>query len=183
MTEFPRHCRGVIYVPIRNHVVLAVPKAGSTSIREAAGRGAQVQPQEVPTYQSVRAFLREPLTRFESTFRYFKNRQSFPNAWEASSQSVNRYVPDTLEEFTDLVLDKGWWDKHWLPQTANWTVDLDLHTIRVHRFEDLSAVMADLGVSIPHSNASGVPKQGITYRRQDLEDFYREDLEIREVLR
>jgi hypothetical protein len=168
--------RHVIYVPFNRDIVIATPKCGQTSVRNAGGPHHQVPIQNVQYYERVIAFIRDPLERLESAWNYFSATfPTFPSAWIAKQKRMKVLTPATLELFINLILDDGWVDKHWYPQSALWKVE----PTDVIPFEDFNETMIALGRTPKHDNPSKGEKTGITHRVPELEEFYKEDFNRR----
>lgn len=165
--------RDVIYVPVGRAIIIATPKCGQTAIRRAVGNHAQTSTPEL--YDQTIAFVRDPLERLESTYHYFAQRGGFPVTRDTRNGRNLKRHPESLEDFINFVLDLGWRDKHWAPQSDLW----GLTPTHLHPFEKMPEVMKALGVTVQKINSSGVPKEGIQYRVPELEAYYARDLENR----
>lgn len=165
----------VIWVPYPPYVVGATPKCAQTYIRWVKGN-ATVPAEGIELFDARIVFLRDPLERLESCFNYFQGtlQGQWPKPYNERTGRLVEIKPQTLEEFLDIVL-RGCWDKHWAPQTALWRAD----DLTVYPFEDLGLVMSALGAPDRRVNESKGEKTGVTHRRDELEDLFRVDLELR----
>ena len=144
-------------------VIGATEKAGYNSIRRALSRCLRMSADMVKQRGlRSRLYLRHPITRFASAYAYFTANGHWPV----------RVIPiTTVESFTDAVLE-GMVNEHWLPQLAQHSLEFD----EVYRFEDIDETWPD-GYTLGHYNKGRMEKPEITYRRQELEDYYKEDLD------
>jgi hypothetical protein len=169
--------RTVIWCPIGREVVSATPKVGSNSVRKAAN-GGQVPKDKVEHYNEAVVFVRDPLERMESSFHYFNNRASWPQVWHERTQSYVSSPPRDWMDFVDQVLDKRYWDKHWVPQHWLWGPLPTLYYL----FEDIEEVFKErYGLRIGHHNKGPLNMEPLcrSYREPELEDFFKDDFKLR----
>jgi hypothetical protein len=172
--------KGVIWCHVKGEVVAATPKVASTTIRKVSE--GQIPKDKVEMYPECVVFVRDPLERMESAFHYFNVRRgSWPVVWDARTQSYRQNPPASWPDFVDKVLDGKYWDKHWVPQTWLWG---PLPTL-TFLFEDIETVAKDRwGLTIGHHNRGPVNGEPVrlSYRVPELEDFFKDDLELRRDL-
>jgi len=189
--------RTVIWCPVGREVVAATPKVGSNSVRKAAN-GGQVPKDKVEKYNEAVVFVRDPLERMESAFHYFNNRASWPQVWHERTQSYVSSPPRDWMDFVDQVLDKRYWDKHWVPQNWLWGPLPTLYFM----FEDIEQVFKErYGLRVGHHNKGPYPlltnvrtgpgapprkaragtmePRARSYREPELEDFFKDDFNLR----
>lgn len=175
---YPLPRPGSLWVPVGRAVLAATPKVASTAIRNLTAHRGTVPADKVHLYDRVIGFLRDPLERLESAFHYFNRRGHFPQGYDVKLGYATHQMFDTYEKFVDAMLDRGYLDKHWMPQMYNMR---DLPT-EYHPLEDLDTVLRGLGVSVGKGiNSSGVAKTRPQYRIPELEAFYASDLAARET--
>jgi hypothetical protein len=114
----------------------------------------------------VRLYLRHPITRFASCWAFFNPSDKFPRSLPQIPPKVS------VEEFTDYVLD-GAQNEHWHPQLDSYR---GCNIAEVYRFERIAETWPE-DVPLLHLNHSIIDTPEITYRRGELEDYYREDLQ------
>ncbi len=147
-------------------IIGLVPKAGLTSIRgslypeyaEKVWRP-EVKERQLP----VRIYIRQPLRRMVSAFRFL-----------SMGPGV---LPDdcTFEQFVDLVLE-GIGNMHWLPQVA-WFDDYNVTEIyQLERIAETWPPDIVLGHLNRSPDSTPVPEMG--YRLNELNDYYAGDLKV-----
>lgn len=150
--------------------ITCTEKAGATSINSALSRCRKITPQQIKQRNlTTRIYLRHPITRFASVYAYFAANGNFQ-----VQPSRARYVLDhhpTIEQFTDAVLN-GVENEHWLPQLAQHEIDID----QIHRFEDINKTWPT-GYPLGHYNKGRIEKPEIIYKLNDLQEYYRQDLD------
>lgn len=151
----------------------ATEKAGATSIMNALNRARfrRLTPEQIRQRGlRVRLYVRNPITRFASAFAYFAPNDNYPIQPSRAAWLLAEHP--TLEQFTDAVL-AGMENEHWSPQLAQ-HMPID----EVLRFENAADTFP---VELPHMNKGRIEKPEITYRLDELEDYYREDLDAWEA--
>lgn len=160
------------YWPVENIVVGCTEKAAATSIRGALIRCKKYTYKEVQQrgYRS-RIYLRHPITRFASAWAYFTPANNFPGdpVWRNKAYDALRDHP-TVEQFTDAVLD-GMQNEHWAPQLAQHGLVFD----EILRLENIRDTWPER-YRLENRNQGRIPKPEITYRLDELENYYKEDL-------
>lgn len=162
-------------------VIALIEKAGCTSIQQSI-KGArinntraghprdlnQVRNQQVP----LRIYLRHPIKRFISAWRYF-NYSLFPE------KQIPRHAP--FEKFVDCVLDQLVGNVHWNPQLKMFE---GCNITELYRFEDIAETWPS-DIPLRHLNAShfSVRPPEVIHRLDELEEHYREDLTAWENLK
>jgi hypothetical protein len=173
--------KGVIWCHVKGDVVAATPKVASTSVRKISE--GQVPKDKVGMYENVVVFVRDPLERMESAFHYFNShRTAWPVVWKERTQTYEQDPPVNWADFVDKVLDRKYWNKHWVPQSMLWGPLPTVHYL----FEDIEEVSKERwGVRIGHHNRGPINGEPVrmTYRVPELEDFFKDDLELRNDLR
>lgn len=145
----------------------ATEKAGATSIMFALRRMPRLTPLQVTQRSlSTMLYLRHPIVRFASAFAYFAPNDNYPI--QPSRAAYRLQAHPTIEEFTDAVLD-GMHNEHWDSQLGQ---HMPIDDIR--RFENINETFP---FPIDHRNKGRIPKPKITYRRDELNEFYKEDLD------
>lgn len=136
---------------------MLIPKAASKSIRSVLGDERLVWEGELPA--RLVAFVRDPIERLQSCYRYFWKKYSLPS-WPG---------------FVDQVL-AGEPDGHWMPQAQFLPAGCE-----TYRFEDLAVVWARNGLpTLRHLNRGKRPNLPLEcYREDDLRRHYRADYELR----
>ena len=115
----------------------------------------------------VHLFLREPVDRFASVYAYFANR-----TWPYGT--FDRIT--TLEQFTDRVLE-GERNEHWLPQIEQHTLHGQLVPDKIIRLDAIDTYFPK-GYQLGRLNQNTLgEKPEISYRLDELHDYYRRDLE------
>ena len=143
-------------------------KAGATSIMNALQRARckRVLPEQIEQLGlRTRLWVRHPIERFASVWAFFTPVGSFPRPRSRAHDYMAQHP--TIEQFTDAVLD-GAENEHWLPQLAQ-HVPID----EVLQFETINETFP---VPIEHMNKGQIEKPEITYRLDELEIYYGEDL-------
>jgi hypothetical protein len=81
-------------------------------------------------------------------------------------------------DFVDQVLDKRYWDKHWVPQNWLWGPLPTLYFM----FEDIEQVFKErYGLRVGHHNKGplNMEPRARSYREPELEDFFKDDFNLR----
>ena len=117
---------------------------------------------DIPSY----LVLRHPIERFQSIFAYFYGRWTEQHGIPRDS---------TLEKFTDHVL-RGAEDPHWLPQVQQHSLNGQLVTDYVCRLPDLEKIWPK-NIQLRRENVGRIEKSPITYRLDEIEEYYRADLD------
>lgn len=153
------------YIEFPDWLVGMTPKAGWTSMQQA-GKGYPTLDINAAARSDkpIVLFVRHPVDRLVSAWRFFHQKAHFPNRHIASKTG--------LEKFVDQVL-KGVEDQHWMSQVKLHTHHRFIPTV-VHRFENIHEVWPEL----PHLNKGpGVPFD-LWHRKDEVEEYYRADLEL-----
>lgn len=151
------------YYPFLDGHLAVVPKAGYQSFRQFfKDQGIQgVTPNAASGH--LYWFVRHPVSRLVSAWRYFAAKPAFPRKMGSPS----------YEAFVDGVLAKQYVDFHWTSQAAQLCRVPDT----IWRFEDLPDVWPRLTPKkLPHLNESTAPAPDAEYRRADVEAFFSEDM-------
>lgn len=165
----------IVYWQVSDELCIGCsPKAGATSIMNTLNRNRckKMFPHMIrDAGLRVRLYLRHPITRFASVWAYFTPVGTFPKGHVQGRSRPHDIIMlhPTLEEFTDAVLS-GVMDPHWQPQVEHHRGNVDEYL----RFEDINDTFP---FELLHMNAGRMEKPEITYRRAELEDYYREDLD------
>lgn len=120
-----------------------------------------------PLPPKLHIFVRDPIQRLKSAYQFFNGRPPV--------HAPHRNL--TWEEFVDAVLD-GAENPHW--RSAQETIDLlpgAQGRVTVHRFEDL-ATEFPLGPLVKKNESTPIDVD-LTYREQELKDFYAADYALR----
>ncbi|MEE4302441.1 MAG: hypothetical protein V2J24_23580 [Pseudomonadales bacterium] len=173
----------VVYDVDQEFFLAVFPKAGWQSIRDAMKRNRmpEIAPDVLLTERGLSrpltCFLRHPLARLTSAWRYFHPHARF--GADAAGLEIPRGA--SYETFVDAVL-RGVKDPHWDPQLPRLPRRPDI----VYRFENIQAHWPRFGLGdLPHLNASADPLVGQdpTYREQELREHYALDLAVWESSR
>lgn len=155
------------------HIAL-IEKAGSTSILQAIkgsrkrGRGWDLQHMK-ESQKPMRVYLRHPITRFLSAWAFFS-----PAAFPV------RHIPThaPVEVFIDKVLDHCARNVHWNPVLEM----LDgCNIAELYQFERIHETWPS-DIKLLRLNVSKKEKPEITYRLDELKQFYSRDLDAWESL-
>ena len=166
----------------QNNVAYAlIPKVGTSSIRNTLYNHASVYYMHVDDIDVVETrvlFLREPIARIGSAYRFFKNQH------ELGCKHMGNACPtDTYEEFIDHILRTP--NEHWDSQVAQVTDSVGTFMpTDVYRFEDISKVWDMYSPSeLNHKNSAPTKYEWDTqYRLDDLENHCHDDIKLYETL-
>jgi hypothetical protein len=157
-------------------------KSGSASIRFAT-QWERLKP-KAPIWEvyyrtrqgdaSCVLFLRHPLTRLRSSWRWWSQQRNFPQP---------AYGPHCLwEKFVDLVLKDRpeTRDPHWNPQLDAHKFEGEVVPTVILPFEEIDLHWRDwCKKPLPEMNQTGGGKDAFPdYRREELEAYYAEDLAV-----
>lgn len=151
------------HVRSKSYGVALIPKAASTAMHNTRLFYREgVCP--VPLY----AFVREPIERLGSAWRFFRDKQA------------DELVPRHYEVFVDRILDADHFNAHWCPQAL--LVEDHPQVIPV-RFEDMARVWRQVGFPLlKHQNWSNPRRRfDSTYRAKELVDYYAADHALRDA--
>jgi hypothetical protein len=116
-------------------------------------------------------FIRHPISRLASCHNYFGYTVGWPKETKITQDT-------TWKQFVDRVL-AGEKNRHWDEQTPQVTYAQKFLPTEVYRFEDINEIFERVvGKQLPHMNTSNKHELDLTYRRDELDNFYIEDLEI-----
>jgi hypothetical protein len=155
--------------------VTATEKAGYTSIKAALNGARCIRlSADMVRQRGLRTsiYLRHPITRFASAYAYFAPNDNYPIQPSRAAYALQAHP--TIENFTDAVL-AGMANEHWCPQLEQHQLDID----EIYRFEDINELWPKHFPDWPlgHYNSGRIDKPVISYRLQELNDFYRHDLD------
>ena len=148
--------------------VFVVFKAASRSM--VKGR-AQHASRNGPTPEEMHVFVREPIERLESAYRFFGGRPPID------------YLEDgeiSWERFIDLLLDEGKENPHWRSAADTLKLAGRSHDTIVHLFEDVNKAFP-LG-KLDRRNESKRDGRFVTdptYREAELREMYADDYALR----
>lgn len=153
-------------------IIGLIPKSGFTSIWHSLlpGSAVKVPPQQMLDEQlPVRIYIRDPLKRFISAFRYLSS--IAPTGLHKELELPLGYG---LREFTDRVLDrtrKG--DTHWMPQLPRFD---SYNLAEIYRFEDIDDTWPG-PAPLKHlkSTPNSVPVPELRHRIRHLSKYYVRD--------
>jgi len=152
-------------------IITTTEKVGYTSMARAIKRSPRIPEDKIPERKAkVRLYLRHPITRFASAWAFFSDSGLFPSDDRLDGPRIQA-MP--IEEFTDQVLDAGYYNRHWAPQIAQ-----HKYFDEVYRFENIAETWPHGHTYRPLEqwNKSKTPKPLIAYRLHDLQSYYVEDL-------
>lgn len=163
-----------MYHILPDRIIAASPKVASTSIQAA------LEPYNFPHYSAgARAcppiegrailFVRDPIERFISGYRFL---------------SRAREILICYRGFVDQVLD-GWMDMHIQAQRDYHSIDGEFKPTELYPFERLGEIWPFVGMGdLPVKNASpkNWPDVDISYRLEELQNYYAKDYELRAAL-
>lgn len=156
-----------------NRCVALIRKAGSTSMTHVLT--GWVECQDVLHIPMRVAFIREPISRLISCYSFFKelhrrHTQMGPHAPTKSAVS-------SWQSFVDYKLQND--NQHWRSQVAYLTTASRYVPTHTHRFEDIGTLWQEYFNTrfLPTFNAT-VHQKVDDYRRGDIIEFYKEDLEL-----
>lgn len=145
-------------------------KAGCTSIQQSIKAARMGHPRSLDQMRTnqepVRIYLRHPIKRFVSAWRYFQH-SMFPE------KLIPRHAP--FEKFVECVLDQLVGNVHWNPQLAMYAgCNID----EIYQFERIEETWPS-DIPLKHLNQSPwyVRPPEVIHRLADLQEYYREDLE------
>jgi hypothetical protein len=158
--------------------VLAVcPKAGSQSIRKTLLTDLGVKEMQMHSIRNTPAkqmkaviwFVRHPIDRARSAWRYFQNTVGWPKETGITSE--------TYEGFVDGILDKTYDNRHWNPQVPMVTYTRFFLPTEIYRFERINDLWPEVvgKGTLKHLNQSE-PTETTAYRLPELEMRYADDL-------
>lgn len=151
-----------LYLSVGEFYVGRTFKAGTTSIVTDLGGGG-VTWQQLKN-DDVRIFVRDPVERLRS-------------AWQMMSDSYSDYLE--WPDFVDRVLSGELVDRHWMPQAKIHTWGGRLIPTSFYLFEDIQEWWGKwFNRVLPHRNKSN-PREIPEYRREDIKEFYAQDIELR----
>ena len=149
--------------------VLVIRKNASSSMQSARER-------IVDTYEDLppelHVFVREPIQRLYSAYRFFGKQPVVFFREEARDY--------TWEEFVDGILDKGYDDMHWRPVSK--TIELLGRPVIPHLFEKVNEeyMLGDLPIE---KSSPLYYDADLSYREDDLREYYQGDYALREEAR
>ncbi len=152
--------------------ISATEKAACTSIHNSLTRCPRYTIEQVRQRGlRTRLYLRHPISRFASCWAYFTPANNFPGdpVWRNHAYDVLREHP-SVEQFTDIVLG-GCENEHWAPQLAQHDCAFD----EIYQLEQIHETWPKK-YPLRHENRARIDKPEITYRLDDLLDYYRDDL-------
>ena len=156
---------------VQNNVAYAlIPKSGSSSIKTTlfnAGHVYYMENDEVDVVDTRVVFLRHPINRIHSAYRFFKNQH------ELGCKGTGLGIPtDSYESFVDYALTHD--DPHWASQmemVGGMATDL-------YRFEDLGKAWSlHSDVPLNHRNSAPVYEFDQYYRLADLMNISQQDVD------
>lgn len=176
------------YVPVRRGTAGDLAyigwcyKSGSGSIRAATVRD-RISPRAYigDVFDDTREgraeavlFLRHPLARLRSSWRWWSGRRHFPQPIYGDSPSWERFIDLVLKDLPSTR------DPHWVPQMEFHTYRGQVVPTTIHRFENIAEHWADwCSVPLEQRNVSGGGTEEFpNYRRSDLELYYAADLAL-----
>lgn len=139
-----------------------IQRVGSTSM--VVGFPNMIGGEEALTYSRRLVFIRYPIERLASTFVHLIE--------------VGYCIDRNWKQFVDYILMYD--DRHWSPQESRLYFEKTWIPTQLERFEDIKRVWSDYTDKVfPHINkAKSKPKVDLTYREDDLKDYYVKDLEL-----
>jgi len=168
------------YVPLPGRVIAWNYKAGSGSIRQAT-QWARTAPR-VPQWAVAREvwdegtpcvlFLRHPLRRLRSNWRWWSSKRRYPQPIYGDKPSWERFVDLVLRDRPETR------NPHWNPQCEAHTYCGRFIPTHVYRFEDIQQHWPDWCPNpLQHLNPSGGGAEPLPdYRLDDLRRYYAEDI-------
>ena len=153
----------------KNEGVLLVFKAASRSIL-AAGKIADPDKGSLP--KKVHVFVRDPLERVISGYRFFSMRNLDPRG-----PFRDRELPkiESYEDYVDNILS-GDRNVHWEPVAD--LIERFGKPVIIHRFEDMQAEFPN-GIQLERRNESKPVHVNEGYRYDELREFYAADYALR----
>ncbi len=169
------------FIEWKGNTLVLTPKCASTSIVRSIPAENQLDLADCKNIKGM-CIIRDPVERLEAAFRYFTTKTTFRPAYENVGEvKMVAHQPEQIEDFIDLILDNGWYDKHWVPQTWIWD-EYNYDGWEFHAFEDIEGFQEKAQLPRTHLNDNRVPRTGIEYRVAELREFYKEDLALREQI-
>ncbi len=151
--------------------VLEIPKCGSSTLR-------YLQRSRVPSKDFLKlknriAFIREPINRIQKCYGFF-------------CQSRRKLIPPdavgNYKEFIDFTFETD--DEHWRPQVSFLGGRESFIVNKIYKLEAMDRVLSEfLGFLPERQNQSEFSPIDPQYRISDLEEKYKEDLEVYNGLR
>lgn len=177
--ETPSHCRWLIAKDM-SLAMPVLPKCGSTSLKTNPAFLPHVSAEEVLAIPVRVAWIRHPIKRLHSIWRESHMRNpdnSF--RWMLAHTEDPEDIPGWTV-FIDIVLTIS--NAHWNPQIPQLTYGEYLPTIS-ERFENLATRFNEyLPGELSWSNRSDPREADFSYRRQEIEDRYKADLDLWESI-
>lgn len=159
----------VLYSESGNFAVLNIPKCGSQTLR--ATELANVDLEQSRMFEDRLAFIRHPVDRIKSAYRFFMDHR-----WLLSEDI------DSYESFIDYTFEID--DEHWKPMVDFIFPYGDCIVKEIHSLCRMQDVLKGrLGYKIPICNESNTVYRTSDYRLDELLIKYQKDLELYNGLR
>ena len=151
-----------------------IPKSGSQSMRRVLRQYKEIPAEEVRGFDTRVAFIRHPVARLGSAFRFFH--WLMIDGVKCDKTAPPKSVLNEWPKFVDYALEND--NPHWRSQISFISDDSGMVANRLHKFENVGRCWEEYYQGIlPWINAtSKVPYAD--YRVDDINRFYKADLEL-----
>lgn len=156
--------------------VALIRKAGSSSMSAVLSSWVEVPVTTVMDISLRVAFIREPITKLISAYSFFRELHKRGTKMQ-SPPAPTKDAVESWESFVDYALDN--YNVHWTSQVDYLTQDGVYVPTHTHRFEDIGTIWQQYFNTrlLPNYNAC-VHQEVDNYRADDLQEFYKKDLEL-----
>lgn len=153
-----------------------IPKVGSTSIKTSVPNQVWRSNAEVVNQFSDRvAWIRHPIRRVESMYKFLKDQH------ESGASTLSHIPTGDYKLFIDFVLENE--NQHWKPQVEILTESGIWVPTVAHKFEDIGTLWSNYyDWDLECKNGSSDHPVLYNYRRKELNDVFKADLDLWESL-